>query len=187
MNKPATAEAQEILNFTASLLNEATARALVVIGAARLEEEVKAIVAIVAPGFEAEHRAHSFRIDLLVSIGILSEDAAFCLKKVTKIRNHFAHTSADVTIQDVKIQNDVQVLYSRLDQLIGLFALSGTMFEQITAKIPHGAPPATWVDDGFRNYQTSIVMLLWHLVIVRHNIPEKATPIQLSRDGYWQP
>jgi hypothetical protein len=179
MKSPPTSEFQEILDFTASFLGEATPRALIVIGAARLEEEVKAIVAAVAPGFEAEHRSHAFRVDLLVSYGVLPDNAAGCLKKIGKIRNYFAHTSRDVSITDKKIKGDIDAIYACLDPLIPLSITSEDFFNKMVAKIPKGMPPATWVDNNWRRYQTTIIILLHHLVIVRYNLPVRASPIPL--------
>ncbi len=184
MKSPPTSELQEILNFTASFLGESTPRALVIIGAARLEEEVKAIVAAAAPGFEAEHRSHAFRVELLVSLGVLADDMAFCLKKIAKIRNHFAHTSTSVAITDAEVQGDVEALYQRLDPLIQLSAVSDDFFKKMSAKIPRGMPPATWVDNDWRRYQTTIIMLLYHLVIVRYNVPGKSAPIPLFQYAF---
>jgi hypothetical protein len=184
MRRPPTREFQEILNFTASFLGESTTRALIVIGAARLEEEVKAIVAATVPGFEAEHRAHAFRVDLLVSLGVFSDDVAFCLKKIAKIRNYFAHTSTKVAITDAKIKGDVEALYQCLNPLIQLSAVSDNFFKKMSAKIPRGMPPATWEDDDWRRYQMTIMMLLYHLVIVRYNVPIRSSPIPLCQYAF---
>jgi len=185
MNRPPISEFQDIINFAASLLSEATGRALVVLGAARLEEEVRDVLVIACPGLDSEQRSHSYRIDVLVSTGVLSQDVAFCLKKVARIRNYFAHSSSATGLGDSKVASEVASLYSKLEQTVGLSALSGSMFTQMIGKIPHGLPPTTWVDDDFKKYQTSIVLLLWHLVIVRHNVPTRPIPLQMSRDGYW--
>jgi hypothetical protein len=184
MKSPPTSELNEILKFTASLVGEATIRALVVIGAARLEEEVKSIAAIAVPGSEADHRAHSFRVDLLVSIGLLPADVGLCLKKIARIRNHFAHTSTAVAITDPKIKSDVDALFAKLDDLIQLSALSADFFHKMAAKIPIGSPPPAWIDDDLRRYQTAVIMLLYHLVIVRHNVPSKAPPIPLGQYAF---
>jgi hypothetical protein len=184
MNIPPTSELQEIVNFTASFLGEFTPRALVIVGAARIEEEVKAIVAAAAPGFDADHRSHVFRVDLMASLGLFGDDLAFCLKKIAKIRNYFAHTSAVVAITDADVRADVDALYQRLEQAIQLSAVSADFFAKMAAKIPRGFAPATWVDDDWRRYQTTIVIVLYHLVVVRYNVPCKAAPIPLFQYAF---
>jgi hypothetical protein len=185
MNKPPHAELEPILKFVASFLGEATPRSLVVLGAARLEEEVREILELAAPGLDSEYRAHALRVDILSSMGILSEGVAFSLKKIARIRNHFAHKSEAVGLCDAKIAAEVQALNEKLEQMVRLSKLSTSFFDQLKGKIPRGQPPATWIDDGFQKYQTAIVVLLWHLTVVRYNIPPRSTPIELSEKGYW--
>lgn len=68
---------------------------------------------------------------------------------------------------------------------MGVTTLSQSMFQNVIAKIPRGRPPSTWVDEIYKKYQTSILMLLWYLVILRHNLPPRPSPLPLKKEGYW--
>ncbi|MEO6875456.1 MAG: hypothetical protein ABI222_11615 [Opitutaceae bacterium] len=186
MNKPPHDEFNNTLAFAAALMGESTPRALVVIGAARLEEEVKAITALAAPGFENDRRSHMSRVELLVSLGVFTEDVAFCFNHIARIRNHFAHVWTAVDLRDAPIADKVDALFARLEGLIGLAALSENMFGQMRAKLPRGMAPQSWIHDAFIKYQCAVLILLWHLVVVKANVAPKPIPIPLSRDGYWK-
>ena len=183
MVRPPQSEAQELLNFSAHLLNEKTPRALVVIGAARIEEELKTIAAKIEPGADDDRKSHASRIKLLATADILSEDTAFCLGKLAKIRNHFAHTSANVALDDVGVSPHANELFERLERHTKLKESTGQFFASAPiAKIPEHLLPATWARADWRKLQIAIVFLLYHLIILRYNLPPRRKPIEI--DGY---
>ena len=180
MTQPTASDWQELLEFTASLLNETTPRALIIIGAARLEEETKEIVSVVAPGFESDRKSHGSRIELLLALGHLTEKASRCLRHITKIRNYFAHTSAPCSLSDAAIQKDVNDLFQELAHLNLSEAAEG-FFGTLLSKIPNAPAPHTWLDDKYKRYQIAVTMLKHHLRVVRCNLPKRTIPVELSQ------
>ena len=185
MKLPGRDDLQELLNFTASLLNETTPRAMIIVGAARLEEETKDIVRNVAPGFKADRKSHGSRLELLVSLAYLTEKASNCLRKVTKIRNHFAHSSNSCAFTDSAIESIVKDLFQVLDELVDLSNITEGFFAELLDKMPgfRALAPQTWLDADFRRYQLAINVLFHHLRIIRYNLSSRATPIEI---GQWE-
>jgi uncharacterized protein YutE (UPF0331/DUF86 family) len=181
MRLPTRDDQQELFNFVVSLLNEATPRAMIIIGAARLEEETKDIVRIIAPGFDVERKSHSSRIELLLAIGHLTPKAANCLRNIAKIRNHFAHSSVVCGINDVAIQKVVTELFNILDELVNVSELTEGFFKNLLAKVPQSLAPHTWLDKDYRRYHLAISILHHHLRIVRCNLPDHAIPIEINQ------
>jgi hypothetical protein len=185
LNKPPHAELQGMINFAASLLSESTPRALVIIGAARLEEEVKEITSLLLPTLQ-KGGGHMGRVHLLKASNVFSEKLAECLEKIAHIRNHFAHSSVQCSLSDQPIEGNVHQLFGTLESVPGGFSNgSDRLFEQIQGKIPaglaHFAPPS-WKDASLQKYQSAILLLLSHLVWVKYNLPMQHSPIEI---GEW--
>ena len=179
MTRPPQSELKKSLDFWSHLLNEKTPRALIVIGAARIEEEIKMLAEQVAPGSEDIRKTHGSRITLLTNAGVLSEDTTFCLRKLGVIRNHFAHTSASVSLADTAISGDVAELFDRLEPHTSLADFAPKVFEAYLAKAPATLHPSTWVDEGWQKMQAAMLLLLNHLIVVRHNLPPQPKPIEI--------
>lgn len=181
-NKITSADANEMLGFVASFLPEQSSRSLVIIGAARIEEKTKDILAVVAPGFQ-ELGSHSRRVELLVALGIVQSEMALCLKRVSEIRNYFAHTSGLASLSDAAISDKVQLLFGGMEKCnVNLAVSSDSLFNGIIAKngLPLQSVPMTWQNPDTKKYMVSIIMLISYLVVVRNNMPPRHTPVPAS-------
>jgi hypothetical protein len=183
MNLPDPTDHQELFEFVVSLLNEATPRAMIIIGAARLEEETKNIVRLVAPGFEADHRSHGMRLELLAALSILSESTKDCLKHISKIRNHFAHSSGKCALDDIEIRQNVAALFSTLERFDKFSQLTDNFFNDLLAKVkaPQSLLSPTWLDQNYKKFHIAVSLLDHHLRIVRCNLPTPPQPIELNQ------
>jgi hypothetical protein len=185
IKKPLHADLQGTLNFAASLLSENTSRALIIIGASKVEEELKDIVTKLLPDLP-KGGGHMARVQLLMASSILSEKSADCLGRIARIRNHFAHSSSQCSLSNTAISEDVRKLFEMLESIPGGFSkISDSLFQQIQAKVPRGfvhATPLTWIDESTQKFQTAILIFLWHFAFVKANLPILPAPIEI---GEW--
>jgi hypothetical protein len=161
-------EHQSLLDFTGSLLNEHTPRAMVIVGAARLEEELKEIARVLAPGFERDNRSHGSRIELLKSLALITEDGEACLRAIAKIRNHFSHTSVVASIDDTEISAPRSNLFQIMETRVNIDSLTAGFFEQLLARVPEGLQPEILRGESYRKYIIS--------VMITHHLPEAHFP-----------
>jgi hypothetical protein len=180
MNLPSSSDYQELADFFASLLNEQTPRAMIVIGAARLEGETKDIANAVVPDNEGLCRSHGARIDLLCALRHFSKETAECLRNVAKVRNHFAHSWKSCCLSDKEISKPLTALFAILENRVCISHLTSVVFPSLFKKIPVPSSQLakTLVDPAYQQFHTSI--LHNHLRIVRCNLPSVGRAIEIA-------
>lgn len=110
-------EVSENWQLLASLINEQSERALVIVATAKLETLIQDAVGKIAPSIDV---GFGKNLRLLLGRGLVHSEVKECLLIVWNIRCHFAHSPNDCSLVDAKSAPLMKQLHSRLDASVGL-------------------------------------------------------------------
>ena len=176
------AAAQEIAEIFVSLLNEQSERAMIIIGAAKIETLVKDVIREILPKMR-EGTTFS-GIEILSGMGLIDADATRCLHCLRKRRNHYAHTPNRCSLDDIEIRDQTIEIIGILERVFDIDKcvqeLNATLQTKLDAIVGPGHEVKKWVSDRSERIRYGMLFIGLQLLVAKTKAPKPRQPIPLG-------
>ena len=176
-------ETQELAEFFISLLNEQSERAMIIIGAAKIETLVKDVVRRIVPKMRD---GTTYRgIEMLSKMGLIDADTTRCLHCLREIRNHYAHKPNCCSLDDIEVKERTSEIIAILQRTFEIEKrvkdLNASLQTKLDAIVGPGHEVKKWVSDRSERIRHGILFIGLQLLAAKTKAPEPQQPIPLGR------
>jgi Domain of unknown function (DUF4145) len=176
-------ETKELAEFFISLLNEQSERAMIIIGAAKIEALVKDVVRKILPKMR-EGTIYK-GIETLSQMGLIDVDTTRCLHCLREIRNHYAHKPNQCSLDDIEVKERTIEITGILERTCDiekrLKELNASLQTKLDAIVGPGHEVKKWVSDRSERIRHGILFIGLQLLAAKTKAPTPQQPIPLGR------
>lgn len=175
-------ETQELGDFFISLLNEQSERAMIIIGAAKIETLVKDVVRKIVPKMREGTTYKG--IETLSQMGLIDADTTRCLHCLREIRNHYAHKPNRCSLDDIEVKERtieiIGILQRTFDIEKRLKELNTSLQTKLDGIVGPGHEVKKWVSDRSERIRHGILFIGLQLLAAKTKAPKPQQPIPLG-------